>query len=95
MDSGTSSNFYYFAYGAYVDAAELKRSLATVSGGAVPIIHSARPALLPGYRLVLDAVSAEGLRLGCINVTLLSLVARDLSTARHFPSKDWDGTPRE
>ncbi|AYU78330.1 AIG2-like family, putative [Leishmania donovani] len=95
MASDTSSNFYYFAYGTYADAAELQRSLAAVSGGAVPIIHSARPALLPGYRLVFDAVSAEGPRLGCINIAPLSLVARDPSTARLSPSKDRDGKSHE
>ncbi|KAG5506744.1 hypothetical protein GH5_05958 [Leishmania sp. Ghana 2012 LV757] len=95
MTSNTSSNFYYFAYGTYVNAAELKRSLAAVSGAAVPVIHSAHPALLPGYRLVCDAVSAEGPRFGCLNIFPLSLVPRDPSTRCHPPSHGKNGTPHE
>ncbi|GET88109.1 hypothetical protein, unknown function [Leishmania tarentolae] len=95
MASDTSSNFYYFAYGTYVDAAEMQRSLTAVSGGAVPIIHSAHPALLPGYCLVFDAVSAEGPRAGCINIAPLGLVARDSSASCPSSSKDETGTPHK
>ncbi|KAG5479971.1 hypothetical protein LSCM1_06390 [Leishmania martiniquensis] len=95
MTSNTPSHFYYFAYGSYIDAAELQRSLAAVSGAAGPIIHSAHPALLPGYRLVCDAVSAEGPRLGCLNIAPLNLVPRDPSTRRHSSSRGKTGAPRD
>ncbi|KAI5686723.1 Gammaglutamyl cyclotransferase [Leishmania braziliensis] len=95
MDSNKPSSFHYFAYGTYVDAAEMKKCLSAVSGSTTPVIHSAHPALLPGYRLLCDAVSAEGPRLGCVNIAPLNLVAREPSTTRHSPSPCRSETPPE
>ncbi|KAK7202186.1 AIG2-like family [Novymonas esmeraldas] len=105
--SDKAGTFYYFAYGTYVDAEELTRALAPAlgsgggggggdgGGGGASMIRSAHPALLPGYRLVCNAVSAEGPRLGRLNVTPLSLVARDPSATRQRTGKSKSGKTHE
>lgn len=94
MAARDSGRFYYFAYGTFVDVAELKRSIVAVSSATVPVVHSAHPALLPGYRLVCDAVSVEGPRLACVNVAPYSLVPRDPAAARRS-AKGQVGPPQQ
>jgi hypothetical protein len=89
MSSTSAGSFYYFAYVTYVDPDVLKRSLAEVPEAAVPTILRSHPALLPSYRLVCDAISAEGPRLGRLNITPYSLIPRNPTTklAYHVRNK--------
>lgn len=75
-------SFFYFAYGTYVNPDVLTTSLAGFAQEAActPAVLSSRAALLPGYRLNCDAVSAEGPRLGRLNLMPDSLVPRDPSS---------------
>ncbi|KPA75366.1 hypothetical protein ABB37_08649 [Leptomonas pyrrhocoris] len=82
MASNTIGSFYYFAYGTYVDPEVMKPALAAVSDGAVPVVLHARPALLPGYRLVCDAVSVEGPRFGRLNICPYALVPQEPAAVR-------------
>ncbi|KPI84946.1 hypothetical protein ABL78_5989 [Leptomonas seymouri] len=84
MTSNTIGNFYYFAYGTYVDPEVMRRALADVTDGAVPAILRSHPAILPGYRLLCDAVSAEGPRFGRLNITPYALLRRDTASAQAY-----------
>lgn len=82
MASDAVGNFFYFAYGTYVDVSVMNQALAAVSGSAAPAILRSHPAVLPGYRLTCDAVSVEGPRLGCLNIAPYHLVSRN-PTSKH------------